>query len=362
MVVSDAIQLVAQLDHSSGNGSRLFSRPITAPGAAATFAPLPAGALAAAGAGSNDGGAVRTQFVALKFNPWDTSGSSGGGQVVGAVAPSLARLSFADAGGEELSVAGLSHPILFTMPAAAALPVDGSAAASCAYWDASARRFNDTGCAALPAPAPGNHTISWVASASPAQPQPPQMANSSSAACAAAADAQGAAFDSGLANVTAAKALAAQWAIAGPLACDCSVTVLDCAADAAAAAAAAAAMMAAGGGKAAAAAAAKRARRRVYVSPRDALTMPALECAEGDKSTVMRIFYGESCQLWNPNNTARCYWNATKQARPSSQPPFGQRGGRTCCWFAESVRNATCSRQTASKALSTARAPSRQAS
>ena len=75
----------------------------------------------------------------------------------------------------------------------------------------------------------------------------------------------------------------------GPLACNCTVTVLDCAKEHNKSAAAAAAASAAGRDPVAAA---KAAQRRVWLSPKDALTMPAVSCATNDATTVMRIFYG----------------------------------------------------------------------
>ena len=78
---------------------------------------------------------------------------------------------------------------------------------------------------------------------------------------------------------------------AGPLACQCSVTVLDCAKEHAKSAAAAAAALATGGDPVAAA---KAAQRRVWLSPKDALnvSMPAIACGANDATTIMRIFYG----------------------------------------------------------------------
>ena len=76
---------------------------------------------------------------------------------------------------------------------------------------------------------------------------------------------------------------------AGPLTCNCSVTVLNCAHERANSLAAAAAARALGKDPAAAA---KAAQRRVWLSPMDALTLPAIACAPNDATTVMRVFYG----------------------------------------------------------------------
>ena len=59
-ISTPSIQVYVALD-APGPGSRLFSAPISAPGSAAAFDPLPAGALGAAT------GPVRTNFISLAF-------------------------------------------------------------------------------------------------------------------------------------------------------------------------------------------------------------------------------------------------------------------------------------------------------
>ena len=182
VIRTDEIHLVAQLDSASGAGSRLFSQPLTAPGSPSSFAPLPPGALAGAGAGS---GSVRTQFLSLAFNPWDTSagaggGSGGGGAGTAQLAPSLTRLVFGGADGGELRISGLQTPIKFTMPAPANFS-DGSGAV-CSFWDETRAAFDTAGCASLPSPAPANHTVAWrlPPAPKPAIPMPPPPSLNSS--------------------------------------------------------------------------------------------------------------------------------------------------------------------------------------
>ena len=72
------------------------------------------------------------------------------------------------------------------------------------------------------------------------------------------------------------------------------MTVLNCAKEHKTSVAAAAAARAAGRDPVAAA---RAAQRRVWLSPKDALTMPAIACAADDSTTVMRIFYGARAEL-----------------------------------------------------------------
>lgn len=108
-------------------------------------------------------------------------------------------------------------------------------------------------------------------------------------------------------RATGASAAAAQlrvaWDFSGELFCNCSVTVLSCAEENAKADAAAAAAVAAGADDAAVLAAAAGARRKVHLSPTDALLIPAITCPAGS-AAVMKIFYGE---FWGcPVATRRC--------------------------------------------------------
>ena len=355
-ISTPSIRLMAQLDSPSGATNRLFTQPLTSPGAASVFEPLPASVLAYAGAGP-----VRTQFLSLAFNPYD--GSSSGMTM----AASMTRLTFSDASGGEIYVAGLSKPIRFAMPAAAAGQggEDGSSGAVCSFWSADAAAFLTDGCATLPNPSPAHHLVAWRQTSPPPPPPlpppplalpllpiakkppppsvaafkkspPPQLATpplsplpplpplppplmqesyANASHCTATPDAAAVAFESTGSNSSAAveASMSADWSITGPLACNCSVTVLNCSAEHARSQAAAAAVRAAGGDAAAAAAAGIAASRRVWLSPADALTIPAVQCAADDSKSVLRVFYGPSCALWQPSNELGCYWNASVQ-------------------------------------------------
>ncbi len=172
-VSTPVIQMSVSLDERSAG--RLFEAPLSAPGSASSFDPLPAGALAAAI------GAVTTTFLALAFDPHG-NGSS------------MTRLAFADveAGGVAVPVENLSTPLLFTLPPA---PVANGTRAQCAWWDAAAGAYSAAGCAPLPSPRPPGHELAFApgfdASAGPAS-------------------------------------LAAAWNISGPLADGCTAAFLDC--------------------------------------------------------------------------------------------------------------------------------------
>jgi len=279
-------QLTAQLD-VPGPESRLFSAPLSAPGAAASFDPLPAGLFAASGA--DPAGAVHTQFLSLTFNPFAAPGA--------ASAPSLTRLKFGDGSGGEIPVHGLQAPVRFTMPAST---VSNGTKAACTFWNDTAGAFSSAGCGSLPNPAPPNHTTTWLpldfnysaaAANASVQPPTPLPAGSrappppSAAALATAAGSCTARYDgvgsTGLAPL--AELLQASFQVTGPLMCGCNATLLSCADDAAAVAEAAASGT-------------MLAPRRVFLSPRDALLIPAITCSNGS-SAVMLIFYGESCKV-----------------------------------------------------------------
>ena len=304
-VTADGLHLTAQVD-SAGDG-RLGSQPLGAPNSASSFAPLPAAALAALDAAG--GGGVRTTFMALGFNP-HTETADGSAQrrlLQGGSAPvaqSMTRLAFGSLdGSSDVAVGGLTNPIKFQMPALPSVPAGN--AQSCQFWDSTNSVFSDAGCATLPSPAPVNHTVAWADDAAAA-------AALAGGACQATPDAYAAAFAANSSALAApANAIGSQWDVFGGLSCGCSVTVLSCAAEARKAAVAAAAATAAGRNSTAAGIAAQR---KVYLNVMDAITQPAIRCAPGDASTVMRIYFGEGCALWDPANAAGCYWNASRQA------------------------------------------------
>jgi hypothetical protein len=176
-ISSPAVQMTLQLD-APGPGSRLFTAPLSAPGSNSSFAPLPAGALAAAPPGV----AIQTTFASLAFDPF--SGSSTGTGVT--------QLAFASAGAE-IPVHGLSTPITFSMNA---LALAGDMQATCRFWDVAAAAYATDGCATMPNPAPASAFLSlaWRANFTLATP----------------------------ASVSAA------WAATGPLLAGCGEVLLDC--------------------------------------------------------------------------------------------------------------------------------------
>jgi hypothetical protein len=176
-ISSPGVQMTLQLDDPVS--SSLFSAPLTAPGSAASFAPLPAAALA----GAPPGAPVQTTFSALAFDPF-----TGGASATGVV-----KLAFANADGSELKVANLTTPIFFSMPALELAP---GTRAQCRFWDTAAGAYSTDGCATLPNPAPAAEflALAWQAGvqlASPAQ-------------------------------------VAAAWGASGALLAGCSEVVLDC--------------------------------------------------------------------------------------------------------------------------------------
>jgi hypothetical protein len=122
-ISSPAIQMRVQVD-APGADSRLFSQSLTASGSASSFTPLPASLFDDAGDVS---GGVRTQFASFAFDPYGGANGSSNG---------ITRLAFSAPSGEEIVVAGLSRPVLFTLPPLPLL-ADG-VKAQCQYWDTAA--------------------------------------------------------------------------------------------------------------------------------------------------------------------------------------------------------------------------------
>ena len=152
---------------------------ITAPGAGASFQPLPASL------GLTSLGVVTT-FVALGFDAHPTAGAPSG-------VTSVARLALSHANGSSLEVDNSASPILFTLPAAS---VPAGSQPVCAFWSASANAYATAGCLALPSPSPAGHVLAFNASS----PTPTDAS------------------------------LAGAWTISGPLADGCASVVIDCAA------------------------------------------------------------------------------------------------------------------------------------
>lgn len=302
VLTAPAITMVSQLD-SPAAGSRLFSERLAAPGGGSGgFEPLPPGLLlnATTVAGRGGGAAaaannatssslatsagVQTQFLSLGFTPYPP-GSATGPNV--SVAQSVTRLKFATGDtGDEIVVANLTEPVRFSIPAPEG-GVPAGRGAVCQFWDPRAGLFSGAGCAALPLGAPVGHDVAWatarqILAASSFRPPPPLLQassasppsggtnGSSSSSCTAALDEQGVAFFNPTGSpAIAAKQLAVSWLLSGPAACGCAATVLDCAS------------------------AAGRARK-VYLSPKDAILVPAVSCP-ANSTAAMLVFYGARC-------------------------------------------------------------------
>lgn len=340
----------------------------TAGGLLAPQPPSAGGGVAPSAPGSSSGrdvGGIHTQFVALAFNPYTTapvsatalppppvvpaSGDGSAAPLPAMPAPAVVlsqnvtRLRLLDpVTGAEIQVNDSSAPPLtFTIPAAA-VPHGTAGSASCNFFDPATKTVSSAGCAALPSPKPPAHEPKWLPPAqlralfgnaldifqqcelqaptspnssspppTPAAATPPPPA-SGAPSCTATPVTAGPAT-----NVSAtqgAALLSSLWNMAGPLLCNCKVTLLSCEIDAELARAAVAAAAAAGLDAVAAAAAA---RTRIFLDPLQALSVPSVGCARDDATTVMKIFHGTGCAMWNTSNSFGCWWDAVKQARAS---------------------------------------------
>lgn len=154
------IQLTVQLIAPNQTTAGVFAAPITAPGSAASFDPLPASALASVPASEK----VQSQFVSLGFDPYSDAASQ-------TKRTGVTRLKFSTASsGAEVAVRALNEPITFTLPAVPGLTDASSGAgaasaaglkADCAFWDPAASRYSTDGCAALPNPLPAGVAATW---------------------------------------------------------------------------------------------------------------------------------------------------------------------------------------------------------
>ena len=181
VVNTAAIKTLVQVDPPGSN--RLSTQPLTVPGAASAFEPMPAGLLAGVTT------PIVTQFFALAFDPYTSSAadnvSTSGG---------VTRLAFSAPDGSAIEVANASTPIRFTLPGVDAA---AGAQAACVYWDVATGAYSSGGCVGVPSPAPPGHTLYFLANFT-------------------------AATDADLVNA---------WQIDGPLVAGCNVSVLDCNAD-----------------------------------------------------------------------------------------------------------------------------------
>jgi hypothetical protein len=150
IVSSDMLNMSVQIDAATP-GSTLFSTPLRAPGANASFAPLPPSLFANVSPELTERG-VRTLILSLAYDPYEHDVEASG---VG-----ITRLAFYAVGGAPIHISGLSVPLTFTLPALANLTA-GGVKTQCRFWDESAGVYATDGCVAIPSPAPRGHNLSW---------------------------------------------------------------------------------------------------------------------------------------------------------------------------------------------------------
>jgi hypothetical protein len=216
------------------------------PGCASAFAPIDASLLPS-------GSPAVAKFHALTFDPYGGNGTTGS-----------TRLEFAATDGSALKVANATAPILFTLPH---VPLEGETQASCAWYDNEKESYSTAGCVGVPSPQPPGHTLAFI----PGYTTPDDVS------------------------------LSTAWSIAGPLHPPgaCHVQVLDCGRDAPCSGPV--------WGR----------NCSVSPNPRSPLLFPAVTCPGINGTTnhtaaqapVLRVFYGASCPLWQPN-ALNCSWCA----------------------------------------------------
>jgi hypothetical protein len=272
LMASQAISLVANGEHaqsitsSSANismlvsvtpagSSQLTTQPLTVPGCASSFEPMPADLLPT-------GVGIVTSFFALTFDP---HAGVGGLNITG-----VTRLAFSYTDGTPLEVSNASSPIRFTLPA---VDTAGGEQAACMFWDVAAGVYSGVGCIGLPAPYPANHSVMWL--------------------------------DNFTAHSDA--DLALSWNISGPMVEDasCFTAVLDCVNDVP--------------GpyfvdhRTSSVEVSNR-PGEIFPDPYDPLGVPAISCGNGSAGRrTMRIYYGHFCPLWQ-DNEYNCSWDNAKQS------------------------------------------------
>ena len=167
--------------------------------------------------------------------------------------PGFTRLEFSTLAGAPVPVANLSAPVTFTLPALPSL-VSG-VKAQCQWYDGAAQEYSTVGCVSLPDPLPAGHTVAWAA------------------------------------NFTAARDadMMRAWTIAGPLAANCSLQVMDCTA--------------------------QPPPQPVYPNPQRPFDVAQVACdTSGANTEPKRVITGSHCALIQEDNAYSCYWNNSKQA------------------------------------------------
>jgi hypothetical protein len=140
-----SIQTLVQVDPPGSD--RLTTQPLTAPGSASAFEPMPAGLLPTSSP-------VVTQFFSLKFDP--NGGTTSGGAESNS---GVTRLAFTNPNGSALAVENAAKPILFALPR---VSLDAESQAMCTFWDAATKSYPTHGCIGVPNPQPPGHTLAFI--------------------------------------------------------------------------------------------------------------------------------------------------------------------------------------------------------
>ena len=266
-VIAPAIQAQVALDvgtPSPGRYTRLFNSTIGSSGSPARFGSLASDALA----GSNLT-AVNTSFHYMTFDPHSGS-TNGTGNI---------RLLLSGPNGSAVPVRNLSQPITIVQPALNASQLaSGSGAAVCTFWNTAQQVYSSDGCLGLPNPVPPGINVSF-------SPVP---------------------AGSGSSLLTLMTALSFG-PVQSPLLAGCRRTMLDCTS-------------------------ASAGSLTAYLNPSNPLaSIPQwgptrVQCPQAgstpvglggtlsSSARVLLVYWGSTCQLWQANNTARCFWNATGQS------------------------------------------------
>ena len=254
-----SIQTLVQVDPPGSN--RLTTQPLTAPGSASSFAPMPEGLLPTTTP-------LVTQFFSLKFDP--NSGSTVGGAASNS---GVTRLAFTNPDGSPVPVANAAAPILFALPR---VLLDPDSQAMCTYWDPVTKTYPTHGCIGVPNPQPPNHTLAFI----PGYQTPDDTS------------------------------LASAWNISGPLVDGglCNVLVIDCNSDAPC-----------NGTVVGRSCKVYPNPRNPLVYP--AVACPAVANVSNSSvanataplQPVLRVFYGQFCPLWQ-DNEYNCSWDNIKQS------------------------------------------------
>ena len=253
-----SIQTLVQVDPPGSN--RLTTQPLTAPGSASSFAPMPEGLLPTTTP-------LVTQFFSLKFDP--NGGSTAGGALSNS---GVTRLAFTNPDGSPIPVTNATSPILFALPR---VSLDPESQAVCTYWDPLSKTYQTNGCIGVPNPQPPNHMLAFI----PGYETPD---------------------DTSLANA---------WNISGPMVDGlCKTMVIDCNSDAPCT-----------GTVVGRSCKVYPDPRNPLAVP--AVSCPAVGNMSNSSAAnaptplqpVLRVFYGQFCPLWQDNDY-NCSWDNIKQS------------------------------------------------